>query len=612
MSHKENQSDIITSNNQVIAENLSKINEKINKIKSSLVDEEESEYENFYNRINFYFSNIVTELKLSFLEKIKEYQNREMEMKNKIVYLEEKLRQTENEKASVREEVSKGKKTNSELVEKIKKLEEDIVRKNDYVERNVQTIQNLTRKNKVTEGDVVHLLMDNMILKIELENSYLNLDSKSVDETQYVDFKEINSILPNSLHCEVFQNKKKDNSKTNSNINIGSKLSIIKEVNSNQKNEKSRNKNFNLKNESIGEGGSVYPKSKSKDHYTVVNTKSPVKEKYISGMINAAANGANAINATYYTNENSKLSIQNNYYQTTSGNNNYNYNNYTQSSTVQTPMNRINHLKTDYEKDKVTKEKCDKAKDKDKDMNYFNYKSQSHIKIHDDGEKIPNNNNPNSSTNNQSHQKSQSLIMNYRKNANSIKDLKISTGTENISRNSNNRVNLSANHKSYTNIPVMSMKTSTGNNDRKSSNNYNISNNTALNRQIEKEMYSSNTNMSNTKSNLLNSNTGGILSNSGLNANHKNAYSSNNYLTTSTSQGVKSIQNISHISYSKSIKESYKLDKNLINSSAEFERYKSSLLEKLSIKRSAAAASGASNNSNINNPTMINERLYKK
>ena len=56
----------------------------MNKIKTSLYLEEENEYENFYNRINFYFSNIVTELKLSFVEHLKESQTKEQELRNKL------------------------------------------------------------------------------------------------------------------------------------------------------------------------------------------------------------------------------------------------------------------------------------------------------------------------------------------------------------------------------------------------------------------------------------------------------------------------------------------------------------------------------------------------
>ncbi len=63
---------------------MSKISEKINKFKNSLIEEDENEYENFYNRISFYFSNIVTELKLSFVEQIKVFQSKETDLLKKI------------------------------------------------------------------------------------------------------------------------------------------------------------------------------------------------------------------------------------------------------------------------------------------------------------------------------------------------------------------------------------------------------------------------------------------------------------------------------------------------------------------------------------------------
>lgn len=92
MSNKENTQDIvnnlflfqISANNSIISDNLYKINERLIKIKNSIIDEEENEYENFYNRISFYFSNIITELKLTFVEQIKKYQEKEVELKQKI------------------------------------------------------------------------------------------------------------------------------------------------------------------------------------------------------------------------------------------------------------------------------------------------------------------------------------------------------------------------------------------------------------------------------------------------------------------------------------------------------------------------------------------------
>ena len=54
------------------------------KIKYLVKEDEEDEYDNFYNRINFYFSNIVTEIKLIYFESLKNFQEKENEYKSKI------------------------------------------------------------------------------------------------------------------------------------------------------------------------------------------------------------------------------------------------------------------------------------------------------------------------------------------------------------------------------------------------------------------------------------------------------------------------------------------------------------------------------------------------
>ena len=72
-----NVNDIVISTNTVIQENLNKLNEKLLIIKNDLIDDEDDEYENFYNRLNFYFSTIISELKLNFLETLKNSQKNE-------------------------------------------------------------------------------------------------------------------------------------------------------------------------------------------------------------------------------------------------------------------------------------------------------------------------------------------------------------------------------------------------------------------------------------------------------------------------------------------------------------------------------------------------------
>jgi hypothetical protein len=71
--------DIVITNNNLIKDNLIKLTDKIVKIKYLVKEDEEDEYDNFYNRINFYFSNIVTEIKLIYLENMKSLQEKENE-----------------------------------------------------------------------------------------------------------------------------------------------------------------------------------------------------------------------------------------------------------------------------------------------------------------------------------------------------------------------------------------------------------------------------------------------------------------------------------------------------------------------------------------------------
>ena len=57
----------ITDSNNVIYENLTKIYEKIFLLKNTYNLEEDDEYEEFYNRISFYFSNFLVQIKLKYI-----------------------------------------------------------------------------------------------------------------------------------------------------------------------------------------------------------------------------------------------------------------------------------------------------------------------------------------------------------------------------------------------------------------------------------------------------------------------------------------------------------------------------------------------------------------
>jgi len=57
------------------------------------------------------------------------------------------------------------------LNEKVKKLEESIASKNDIIRKNQKYVLNLKEKNSKIEKDVIDLLMENMILKIEIRET---------------------------------------------------------------------------------------------------------------------------------------------------------------------------------------------------------------------------------------------------------------------------------------------------------------------------------------------------------------------------------------------------------------------------------------------------------
>ena len=155
--------EIVITNNNLIKDNLLKLSDKLVKIKYMIKVDEEDEYDNFYNRISFYFSNMVNEIKLIYIESLKVFQEKEMEYKNIISELEDKIKVIEREKTPEKE-INNLKKLNyyeSELI----KLKE--------------TNQKILSLNKQNEDDILKLIMENILMKVEnLETVRLNLFRK--------------------------------------------------------------------------------------------------------------------------------------------------------------------------------------------------------------------------------------------------------------------------------------------------------------------------------------------------------------------------------------------------------------------------------------------------
>lgn len=225
-----NVNDIVTSTNTVIQENLNKLNEKLLIIKNDLIEDEDDEYENFYNRLNFYFSTIISELKLNFLETLKNSQKNE------------KILQKEN-----------------------------------------QLLKNQIEKN---EQDILELMMENMLLKIENDNYE---EKNMLNISHYVD------VSPQPLS---------EKSSANS-------ISREQKMLTAQKNKKSRNKRNNINTTSTNDDlsfktelrNNINLKIKKKMAQNIIphnnSTSSNLEIKKKSNLMNFLTH-ANVINRTSY------------------------------------------------------------------------------------------------------------------------------------------------------------------------------------------------------------------------------------------------------------------------------------------------------------------------
>lgn len=64
----------IFGNNKIINQNLCILYSKLKKFLKHIESKEDEEFELFFNKLNLYFSNIVTEIKLNYFEEVKKLQ----------------------------------------------------------------------------------------------------------------------------------------------------------------------------------------------------------------------------------------------------------------------------------------------------------------------------------------------------------------------------------------------------------------------------------------------------------------------------------------------------------------------------------------------------------
>ena len=214
----------ITDSNNVIYENLTKIYEKIFLLKNTYNLEEDDEYEEFYNRISFYFSNILAQIKLKYIESIK--------------VLEE--------------------------------------------------------KNKNNEKDILNLIMENMLLKIE--NEYLE-EKNMFNLSNYIELK--------NSEKNSFENEGKEYIKNNK---IRNKYSnIIFEKDFSFQNDIKNNINSKIKKKI-----NFYNNSNTQNSYNIFNTNLNLSKNKKSNLTNFINNGKliNISNKNLINHKQNAFSIQ--------------------------------------------------------------------------------------------------------------------------------------------------------------------------------------------------------------------------------------------------------------------------------------------------------------
>ena len=65
--------DLVYSTNNIISKNLSKIKNKLNIIKSNLNENEEDRYDQFYCKINIYFTSLINKIRLKYIDALEQY-----------------------------------------------------------------------------------------------------------------------------------------------------------------------------------------------------------------------------------------------------------------------------------------------------------------------------------------------------------------------------------------------------------------------------------------------------------------------------------------------------------------------------------------------------------
>ena len=142
MSNSNNNDYYVRRDNNLIANKLNNVYHKLVSINNSFINEENEEFENLFNRVNFYFSNIILQLKLKYIENIKKLEEINSQNENDILNLIMENMILKIEKQNLQEK-NLNKINSSKIIEdQFQKEEIKIINKKENIKKQIKKSRN--------------------------------------------------------------------------------------------------------------------------------------------------------------------------------------------------------------------------------------------------------------------------------------------------------------------------------------------------------------------------------------------------------------------------------------------------------------------------------------
>ncbi len=305
--------DYKTENNNIILDNLNQIYHKFVLINNSFNNDDNDEYDEFFNRVNFYFSNIIMQLKLKYIESLKEFEEKnnqnekdilDLIMENMILKIENKNLEERNcfnsiniidkpfQKVDIKIKEQKEKNVNKRKKSRNKQLKYFNEDKDESFKYEIKTYLNSKMKKKMNLNNNI----SNSFNILNGNSNYSNLSVGNIRKKNNLKnfITHSNLIKRNSLNKNIQRNNIKRHYQSNSTLNtfFSPKINlnnmttdkIIKDRNLYTIPTRLKNSFYDFENISIN--NKVYKSSYSKNK----NNKN-IKQKNIFNLLSKNTNG---------------------------------------------------------------------------------------------------------------------------------------------------------------------------------------------------------------------------------------------------------------------------------------------------------------------------------